>query len=215
MARKRTIASSDPGHMKVEQIREDILRAATSEFAEHGFVATRIESIADRMKTSKRMIYYYFGNKESLYRAALTRAYSGIRDAEEAIDVDDLPPAIALGRLIEVTIDYHAAHSEFVRLSMDINIRRSDDLDQVAGPARAMSIVEKLDVLLDRGAQEGCFRPGLDARQLLLMLSALAFYPVSNQHSFLANFQYDTSEPSTRALYRVATVDALVRYCRA
>jgi AcrR family transcriptional regulator len=215
MARKRTIASDNSDHMAADQIREDILRAATSEFAEHGFVAARIEGIAERMQTSKRMIYYYFGDKKNLYHAVLTKEYSGIREAESTIDLDTLPPIIALRRLVEVTIDYHAAHRDFVRLSMDANIRLGDDIREISKAAHAMAIVDKLDRLLRRGEREGCFRQDIDAKQILLMLSALAFYPVSNRHSFLSNFEYDTFEPAIRDRHRAAAADALVHYCRA
>jgi AcrR family transcriptional regulator len=213
MARKRTIDSDNPDHMKVDQIHEDILRAATIEFSTHGFSATRIEDIAAKMRTSKRMIYYYFGDKAKLYHTVLIREYSGIRAAEAAIDLDGLPPVTALRRLVEVTVDYHAAHPELVRLSMDVNIRLADDIREISQAARARAIVEKLDRLLRRGEREGCFRAGIDANQLLLMLSALAFYPVSNQHSFRSNFGYDTSDPATHDRHRAAAVDALVLYC--
>ena len=36
--------------------------------------------IAAQTRTTKRMIYYYFGGKEPLFIAALERAYAGVRD---------------------------------------------------------------------------------------------------------------------------------------
>ena len=39
-----------------ERTRADILRVATEEFAEHGFSGGRVDEIAERTKTSKRMI---------------------------------------------------------------------------------------------------------------------------------------------------------------
>jgi len=35
-----------------------------------------VDEIAARTRTTKRMIYYYFGGKEQLYIAALEQAYS-------------------------------------------------------------------------------------------------------------------------------------------
>ena len=50
-----------------ERTRRDILDVATEEFAARGFSGARVDVIAERTRTSKRMIYYYFGGKEGLY----------------------------------------------------------------------------------------------------------------------------------------------------
>ena len=47
-----------------ERTRALILAAATEEFAEKGFAGARIEQIAERSGSNKRMLYYYFNNKD-------------------------------------------------------------------------------------------------------------------------------------------------------
>src|SRR3546814_2239823 len=42
----------------------NIIDVATKEFAEYGLSGARIDEIAAKTKSSKRMIYYYFGDKE-------------------------------------------------------------------------------------------------------------------------------------------------------
>ena len=73
--------------------------------------------IAERTRTSKRMIYYYFGSKEGLYLAALEKVYSELRAAERNLDAALDDPRDALQQLIELTFDYQDAHPEFVRPS--------------------------------------------------------------------------------------------------
>ena len=51
--------------------------------------------MAERMRTTKRMIYYYFGGKEQLFVAVLERAYTAIREAEREVDVDAPGPGAA------------------------------------------------------------------------------------------------------------------------
>ena len=58
----------------------EILDVATREFAEHGFSGARVDEIAERTRTTKRMLYYYFGSKEGLFVAVLERAYAEIRE---------------------------------------------------------------------------------------------------------------------------------------
>ena len=42
-----------------ERTKRDILSVATKEFAKHGFNGERIDAIAERTATTKRMIYYF------------------------------------------------------------------------------------------------------------------------------------------------------------
>ena len=56
-----------------EATRANILAIATEEFAEKGFSGARVDDIAARTNTSKRMIYYYFGDKEGLFVAVIER----------------------------------------------------------------------------------------------------------------------------------------------
>ena len=55
---------------------------AADEFAMHGLSGGRVDAIAERMRTSNRMSYYYFGDKEGKFRAVLENAYSSVRAIE-------------------------------------------------------------------------------------------------------------------------------------
>src|SRR4030095_14270536 len=117
----------------------NIVDVATREFAQKGYSGARVDAIANRTRTSKRMIYYYFGGKEGLYLAVLEEAYSGIRRAEATLDLEKLPPEAAPGTSVGVTFDYFNKHPEFVRLVMNENIMNG------AHMARSKAIV-KLNV---------------------------------------------------------------------
>jgi AcrR family transcriptional regulator len=59
--------------------RKNIIDIASEEFARNGLAGARIDEIAARTRSSKRMIYYYFGDKEGLYLRALENAYQLVR----------------------------------------------------------------------------------------------------------------------------------------
>src|SRR5690349_25059649 len=99
-----------------ERTRADLLRVATEVFAEQGLSGARVDEIAERTRTTKRMIYYYFGGKEQLYMAVLENAYRGIREAEQRLQVDHVDPVVAMRRLAELTFDHHLDHQAFIRL---------------------------------------------------------------------------------------------------
>src|SRR3954469_16143361 len=75
-----------------DRTREDILNVATEEFASAGFSGARVDMIAERTSTSKRMIYYYFSSKEGLYLAVLEKVYGELRAAEMGLDVAHQSP---------------------------------------------------------------------------------------------------------------------------
>ena len=60
-----------------EGVRNNILSVARAEFADTGLSGARIDEIAAKTNTSKRMIYYYFGDKEDStcgrWRVPITR----------------------------------------------------------------------------------------------------------------------------------------------
>src|SRR5579864_1030380 len=87
VARNAAVAESTPGR-DADRARADILAIATEEFASKGLSGARVDEIAARTHTVKRMIYYYFGSKEGLYRAVLARCYENIRTIEAELDVD-------------------------------------------------------------------------------------------------------------------------------
>lgn len=73
---KKTVAT---GSRDPEGVRRNILDIATSEFAEKGDSGARVHEIAAKTNTSKRMIQYYFGDKEGLFVAVIEGSYAGIR----------------------------------------------------------------------------------------------------------------------------------------
>ena len=103
-------------------VRANILAVAREEFAASGLSGARIDEIAAKTRTSKRMIYYYFTDKDGLYREVLEEAYREVRAGEEALELGDLKPIEALRRLVEFTFDHHSRNPDFIRLVMIENI---------------------------------------------------------------------------------------------
>ena len=120
-----------------ERTRAEILEVAKREFADHGFDGARVDEIAASTRTTKRMIYYYFGSKEKLYGEVLKQAYTTIRAAEQTIDVDHSDPAAAIRRLAELTFDHHESHPDFIRLVSIENIARAEHMAKFAIVQRA------------------------------------------------------------------------------
>jgi AcrR family transcriptional regulator len=196
-----------------DRTRSEILDVATREFAEHGYSGARVDEIAERTRTTKRMLYYYFGSKEGLFVAVLERAYAAIREAEREVDVEHLDPVAAIRRLAELTFDHHEAHPEFIRLVSIENIhraqhmRRSGTFADLNTPA-----IDRIARILDAGRQQGVFRRDLDAIDLHMVISSYCVFRVANRHTWATLFGRDLTDAQLRDRYRTLLGDMVVEY---
>jgi len=196
-----------------ERTRREILDVATREFAEMGYAGARVDEIAAQTRTTKRMIYYYFGGKEQLYIAALERAYALVRAAEQELDVDHLDPVAAIRRLAELTFDYHESHPDFIRLVSIENIHQAQFMAKSPALARLNTTAVTLTgKILARGYAEGAFSRQADPLDVHLVISAYCFFRVANRHTFRAIFGRDPLDPALRDQYRRMLGDLVVSY---
>jgi AcrR family transcriptional regulator len=193
----------------------EILAVATQEFAQKGLAGARIDEIAERTRTSKRMIYYYFESKEGLYVAVLEEAYRRVRATEADLHLDDLAPEAALRRLVEFTFDHHAGNEDYIRLVMNENINRAQFLAQ-SKSIQGMNVpaLQAITQLYERGVKLGIFRTGLAAIDIHATISALSFFNVSNRHTFGTIFKLDTTSPAATARRKEQVIETVVRFVR-
>jgi AcrR family transcriptional regulator len=193
----------------------EILAVATQEFAQKGLAGARIDEIAERTRTSKRMIYYYFESKEGLYVAVLEEAYRRVRAIEADLHLDDLAPEAALRRLVEFTFDHHAGNEDYIRLVMGENINRAQFLSQ-SKSIQGMNVpaLQAITQLYQRGVAGGIFREGLSAIDIHATISALSFFNVSNRHTFGTIFKIDITAKAVAAKRREQVIETVVRFVK-
>ena len=195
-----------------ERTKADIVAVATDEFAENGLTGARVDAIAERTRTSKRMIYYYFGSKDGLYRAVLEQAYNGIRTRENQTHLKDLPPLEALRRLVEITFDYDEGHPSFIRLITVENIHYAEHLKKLASIRGInVSAIATVDEILTRGRAAGIFRSDISAFDVHLLISSFCFFRVSNRHTVGTIFKQDLSDSKTLLRHKRLIVEAVER----
>lgn len=193
----------------------DIIAVATREFSEKGLAGARIDDIAQAMRTSKRMIYYYFGSKEGLYVAVLEEAYRRIRQIETELHLEDLAPEDALRKLVGFTFDYQLANPDFIRLVMNENIHRGEFLAQSKTIHKLnVPVIAAVSKVYERGVKGGVFRAGLDPVDLHMSISALSFFNVSNRHTFSLIFKRDLESPAAVVARRDSIIEMVVRFVR-
>lgn len=181
--------------------RSQLLAAAEHLFAEHGYLAVRLEDIGAAAGVSGPAIYRHFPNKEALLAELLvgisTRLLAG---ASEVTDVSPDADA-ALGALIDFHLDFAFGEPDLIRI-------QDRDLDNV--PASAMRQVRRaqrayvevwVGVLRRR-------RPDLSEASARVMAHATFGLLNSTAHSIKPG-STKTAEAASRTVLRAMTVAAL------
>ena len=167
-----------------ELTRARILKAARNEFMRHGYSGARVGRISRAGRSSDRMIYYYFGSKEALYIDVLESVYAELGAAESRLALDETKPLEALRTLIGFTWNYYLAHPEFVALLSNENLQRGRHIHKSLTVVQlSRPVLEVLGRVLEEGARQGVFRPGLDVRHVYLTLAALGYFYLSNRYT--------------------------------
>jgi AcrR family transcriptional regulator len=212
-----TGAATDGGRVRdAERTRKEILAAAIEEFSARGLLGARVDAIAERIHTTKRMIYYYFGSKDGLYRAALAESYRSTREREQELGLAAMAPADALRELVRSTLCHDATHEPFVRLVLFENLLEEGTVGHLDDETREInrSALDILDDVLARGRAEGVFRTGPDAPSALdvhQVISALAFFRTANRSTFRELFGRDMLAAETRPHVRALVEDTVLR----
>ena len=127
-----------------------------------------------------------------------------------------MAPEAALRCLVAVTFDHHLNNEDYIRMVMNENMNRAKYLKQspqvqdLNRPA-----IQILTDIYQRGVAPGVFRAGLDPADIHASISALAFFNVSNRHTFGLIFQQDNHSPAYVAMRRENIVEMILRYVKA
>ena len=204
------IRSRDAGRTQ-----QEILAAATTEFAAHGFGGARVEAIAERAGVNKKLIYYYFEGKDELFLAVLEQTYAAIRAAERELHLESSLPLQAIESLVTFTWRHYLAHPEFLALLNSENMLRAGHLKRSRRIRQMNSpLIEVLAQVLARGSKSGELRPGIDAMQLYISIAGLSYFYLSNKHTLGAIFGLDLMTEGAldqRLSHMTAVVTSYVR----
>lgn len=141
-----------------------ILDAAERLFAARGFARATIKEIGSEAGVNSALLYYYFGDKEGLYRAVLQRLVEGLV-ARTSGSLDRAgPPDARLHRLLEAQAEVLLEHPHFPKLFL----RELADHD-AAQAVEALHLLaattfRRLCDLIRKGQRAGLFRADLDPR---------------------------------------------------
>jgi len=155
---------------------DTILDAAEALFARQGFARTTIKAIGTAAGQNPALLYYYFGDKEGLYRAVLRRRIRQLAAEGSALLDAAASPHEALRRFAAAYMDFMLRHPTLPPLIA----REMIDHDAAHAVSEVRTTVagmfERLAELIRRGQATGAFRRDLDpARTALSLVSPLVW----------------------------------------
>lgn len=194
-----------------EATRLRVLAVARQEFAEHGFAGARVDAIARIARVNKQALYYHFGNKEGLFRAALDSGYQEFREADQALNVSEKPPTEVLSDLIKSNYDYLHRSPQLLAMIMDANRRKGRLLNRPRVREINAPLVDAISVILAQGERAGVFRRGVDAEQFFLSFISLVTFYFTNNFTLSAVLGRNLMKNSEVRKRREHIIDLLLR----
>lgn len=182
-----------------------ILDAAFEEFVERGYVATRVEDIADRVGVTKGTIYFYFENKEVLFSQMIRHISTPFGDMLSNASTMEGSCIERLRRLIESfysEIVDNRRTRELLRFVIAEGSRFPEVLDQHHSEF-IDPLIEHVQSVLDEGVRRGEFRADSAA------LAEVVFGPVLSM--MMSDLIYDNRRRIDRSAYQTAHLDLLFR----
>jgi TetR/AcrR family transcriptional regulator len=158
--------------------KDRIISAAIRIFSEKGKYGAGMDEIAKRAKINKAMLYYYFSNKENLYKESLRTILCDIHasivdiyhSAKEATD----DPVANLRRLAIAHMEAFSEYPEYVRMFHEAIINQPELVHRLMSEAHLAegdchSSMHSLVEVLQQGIDKGMFR-SVDCKQVLISI---------------------------------------------
>ncbi|MEW2461913.1 MULTISPECIES: TetR/AcrR family transcriptional regulator [Microbacterium] len=160
MSEMQTTRRGRPGYDQ-----QGILDVAVAAFNEHGYDATSIGKLAERLGLSKSAIYHHFASKDDILDRALDAALSGL----EAVVDDPLPltdggrAPDAVARLEHVLRGaVHVLVSQLPAVTLLLRVRGNTDVERRA-LTRRRAFDRRITALVGEAQAEGSLRSDIDA----------------------------------------------------
>ncbi len=153
--------------------RERILAAALQEFAAHGFAGARVDTIAQRAGSNKRMLYHYFHDKSGLFRAVIQHKIS-----TRVASVEAQLPDNELNSTMPLWFKQNCVDADWVRLLAWESLQTQDN-KPVCEDAERRRLTALAQAKIKDKQVKKILRNDVSAVHLLLAKVSLTMFPLA------------------------------------
>lgn len=201
---------------RAEATRLAVLDIALDEFARFGLEGARVDRIAGRAKVNKQALYYYFGNKEGLFSAALAAVYERIPEIAEPAK-DEAAPEASMRALIATLFDHFLSAEQGTAIIAHENRYRGRHLSarvrrQIS--ASVSPIIAAIERALARGQRDGAFRRDVRGADLYLTIVALSHFYFAHAYTLSAILGEELLAPRAVAAWKRHVGDFVIAALR-
>ena len=156
--------------------RDAILDAAIRCFAEKGFAATTIKDLASEAQVNSALLYYYFADKQTLYRETLRHIAQRLADSAGRRLDDEMAPDDAIRRFVQQQAEFLIANPHVPRLMLREMLEHTGRHAEEAIVSLIGSVFTTLCDVIRRGQHDGIFRADVDPRYAAISTVSLVAY---------------------------------------
>jgi TetR/AcrR family transcriptional regulator len=184
--RRRTKPTRD-----AEATKKRLLDAAEVAFAKKGFAGARLGAIASAARAQQALVHHYFGDKEGLYAAVLTRAVEATMN--EGWDIlQRIPAAPARGKkarsldlpalralvdaFVASLLRFFATHAALLSI-VRYDARAGGEFTRELVTRTSKPMFDQIARMLTDLARRGVVRRDLDGRHFCVSVFAMCAYP--------------------------------------
>jgi AcrR family transcriptional regulator len=99
-----------------QERKQQLLDRAAELFAQRGYAETRVADIVEAAGVAKGLFYWYFENKEALFRELVENIRLRLRRAQSAAMDPDADPLTQIRQGAEASVRFMASHAHFFAL---------------------------------------------------------------------------------------------------
>lgn len=156
--------------------RDAILDAAIRCFAAKGFAATTIKDLASEAEVNSALLYYYFTDKQTLYRETLRHVAQRLSDSAGRRLDEDLPPDAVVRRFVQQQAEFLIANPHVPRLLLREMLEHTGRHAEQAIVSLIGGVFTTLCDVIRRGQEQGIFRPDADPKYAAISTVSLVAY---------------------------------------
>ena len=167
-------ARGRPVETDQQDLKRQILDTAEELFADNGYAATSIRSIAEKSGVNPALVHYYFGNKKRLLQNVLERVLEPMGLAIAELKSGAVASPETISRLL---ISMAAKHPNIPRLLIREVLLPGGELQQFFAENMAPRLGGALPGLLEREKSAGRLRGDSDPAISAMLIMAVSIFP--------------------------------------
>jgi AcrR family transcriptional regulator len=185
-----------------------LLKEARHAFSEKGLAGARVDEIARAAGVTKQLVYHYFSSKEELFASVLDESAQDVLTDLLALELDHLPPTVALRVLLEHSFDQYRSDPALGALAQEgLRFHEHNVVHRNRFSDMAPALVTHMERILRRGAASGEFQQGVDARLFCAASALVTTGGFTNRYTVSTVAGFDTTSPEGIAAWRQFSVD--------